>query len=168
MKYAIVYSSLTGNTKLLATTIRDSLPKEDCIYFGSPAQIALKAKRVYVGFWTNQGCCDEKTIAFLKEITTQEIFLFGTAGFGNDTYYSEILKNSCRYISSSARLVGSFMCQGKMPLTVRTRYEKMLSGVNESEKTAKINEKIANFDQALTHPDSDDLSALKKALQIEK
>ena len=36
MRYAIVYSSHTGNTAMLAQAIREVLPPEDCIYFGAP------------------------------------------------------------------------------------------------------------------------------------
>ena len=40
MSYAIVYSSQTGNTKQLAETLRETLPQEDCRYFGTPAEAA--------------------------------------------------------------------------------------------------------------------------------
>ena len=34
MRYAIVYSSPTGNTALLAQAIREALPQAECLYFG--------------------------------------------------------------------------------------------------------------------------------------
>lgn len=34
MRYAIVYSSRTGNTARLAETIRETLGQETCLYFG--------------------------------------------------------------------------------------------------------------------------------------
>ena len=34
MKYAIVYSSKTGNTAALADRLHDILPHEHCVYFG--------------------------------------------------------------------------------------------------------------------------------------
>lgn len=54
MSYAIVFSSRTGNTALLAQTIWDTLPG-DCLYFGTPDPKALEAETVYVGFWTDKG-----------------------------------------------------------------------------------------------------------------
>ena len=33
-KYSIVYSSLTGNTKVLADAIHGALPQDECEYFG--------------------------------------------------------------------------------------------------------------------------------------
>lgn len=57
MSYAIVFSSRTGNTALLAQTIWDTLPG-DCLYFGTPDPKALEAETVYVGFWTDKGSCE--------------------------------------------------------------------------------------------------------------
>ena len=44
MQYAIVYTSLTGNTARLAQALRDSLPAGDCLYFGAPDAAALAAE----------------------------------------------------------------------------------------------------------------------------
>ena len=44
MTYAIIYSSKTGNTRLLAETLRDTLPTADCLYFGEPSDEALRAE----------------------------------------------------------------------------------------------------------------------------
>ena len=40
-KYSIVYSSLTGNTKMLADAIHGALPQDECEYFGV-SDIAVK------------------------------------------------------------------------------------------------------------------------------
>lgn len=55
MKYSIVFSSVTGNTRQLADAILSVLPQENLRYFGPPAEIALEADCLYVGFWTDQG-----------------------------------------------------------------------------------------------------------------
>ena len=56
-----------------------------------------------------------------------------------------------------ARVVGTYMCQGKMPQAVRARYEAM----PESPHRAAM---LENFDQALGHPDQQDLAAVKAAV----
>ena len=43
MSYAIVFSSRTGNTALLAQTLQEQLPQADCCYFGAPDAAALAA-----------------------------------------------------------------------------------------------------------------------------
>ena len=157
MKYAIVYSSRTGNTELLAQRLRDSLPKEDCLYVGPPNKEALAAEKLYVGFWTDKGTCDESIAAFLRSITHQQVFLFGTAGFGGaPAYFEKILTAVKENLSETATVTGSYMCQGKMPVSVRKRYESM-------EKSAGRQAMLDNFDRALSHPNEQDFSALVEA-----
>lgn len=162
MTYAIVYSSQTGNTKLLADTIREELPKEDCLYFGLPSELALDADRIYVGFWTDKGVCNADTISFLKHVTTQEIYLFGTAGFGQTPeYFDKVLQKTEKHLPKSAKLIGAFMCQGKMPLSVRTRYEKLM---HSPVPVPNLKAMIENFDQAFSHPNEHDLNSLKEGI----
>ena len=52
-RYSIIFSSLTGNTRQLAETIRVVLPAEDCDYFGAPETAELHSGMLYVGFWTD-------------------------------------------------------------------------------------------------------------------
>ncbi|RHR11280.1 hypothetical protein DWX58_02200 [Pseudoflavonifractor sp. AF19-9AC] len=160
MKYAIVYSSKTGNTKLLAQAIGSALPPEDCLYFGPPSPEALTAQRVYVGFWTDKGTCDGETQSFLSSLTNQEVFLFGTAGFGGaPAYFEKILSSVQAHVPASAHVLGGYMCQGKMPQAVRQRYEAM-------EDSPRRTAMLENFDRALSHPDHEDLDGVKKAVQV--
>lgn len=159
MSYAIVYSSRTGNTALLAQAIRDALPAKDCIYFGQPDSQALAADTLYIGFWTDKGTCDELTADFLKRVTNQKVFLFGTAGFGGaPDYFERILCRTRENLGPETMEIGSYMCQGKMPQAVRNRYEKM-------EPSPRREAMIENFDQAVSHPDAEDIEHLKAAVQ---
>ena len=158
MRYAIVYSSRTGNTALLARTIREALPPEDCVYFGPPDPAALEADRVYAGFWTDKGTCDEAMAAFLEGLKDQRVFLFGTAGFGGaPAYFDQILQRVRTHLDPAVQVVGTFMCQGKMPQAVRQRYAAM-------EDSPRRTAMLANFDRALSHPDEEDLAALRAAV----
>ena len=164
MKYAIIYSSKTGNTKLLADNIYETLNKDECIYFGEPDTKALDADRIYVGFWTDKGSCNEETAAFLKSVSNKELFLFGTAGFGEDQdYFDTVLKKTSKNISKDNKVIGSFMCQGKMPYSVRERYEKMKQS---KIKIPNIDTLIKNFDKALSHPDSNDIENLCNEIKL--
>lgn len=160
MKYAIVYSSKTGNTKLLATTILNQRKEDDCVYIGEPSPKALLADIIYIGFWTDKGTCQEEIKAFLHELQQQKIFLFGTAGFGGDqSYFDRILASVKKEVPEGVEIVGSFMCQGKMPMAVRQRYEGMLS------QNERMQAMIDNFDLALSHPDEKDVETLIQEVQ---
>lgn len=159
MHYAIVYSSRTGNTAQLARAIREALPQEDCIYFGAPDAKALEAEMIYVGFWTDKENCDQDTAAFLKSLTHQRVFLFGTAGYGGSpAYFEKMLGRTKENLGSEVQVAGTYMCQGKMPQAVRTRYEAM-------EESPIRTMMLENFDRALTHPDAEDLTRLQAAVR---
>ena len=55
------------------------------------------------------------------------------------------------------QVVGTYMCQGKMPQVVRDRYEAM-------EDSPRRTMMLENFDRALSHPDQQDLDGLKQAV----
>lgn len=146
--YTVVYNSLTGNTKLLADTIKNVLPDND------------NNDIVFVGFWTDKGTADSKTIEYLKLLRDKKIFLFGTCGFGGSvTYFDRILTNVKSNIDSSNEMIGEYMCQGKMPSSVRERYLKMKESDN---CPPNIDALIDNFDRALSHPDEKDLDKLSQ------
>ena len=159
-KYSIIFSSLTGNTKKLADTIRAVLPAEDCDYFGAPKAEELHSEILYIGFWTDKGNADSATLELLSKLRDKKVFLFGTAGFGgSEAYFQKILEHVKQSVGPSNSVFGEYMCQGKMPQSVRDRYMKMKT---QPEHPANIDALIENFDRALSHPDEDDLERLRK------
>lgn len=166
MKYTVVYSSNTGNTEMLAKEIPEMMKDQEllgCFRVGEQeADSAVKeAELIFVGFWTDKGDCDEKMAGFLEQLDGKKIMLFGTAGFGQDKeYFERILGNVKRHLKSTNLVSGEWMCQGKMPMAVRKRYESMRESQPE-----RAEELIANFDQALSHPDSQDLEAFRNAVR---
>lgn len=162
IRYSIIYSSQTGNTKKLAETISAVLPVDLCDYFGTADDYSATSDMLYVGFWTDKGNADPSTRKLLKSIHNKQIFLFGTAGFGgSETYFHKILDAVKNDIDDSNSVVGEFMCQGKMPESVRARYEKMKSLPIHM---PNLDAMIQNFDAALSHPDEKDLDALRTAV----
>ena len=161
MKYAIVFSSQTGNTKQLAEAVSSVLPQADLCFFGSPSQEALQAERLFIGFWTDKGRCNQEISDFLKTLKGKEVFLFGTAGFGgSQEYFDKILSSVQKCLGASNTVIGTYMCQGKMPQSVRERYVKMK---NSPLPIPNVDKMIENFDTAVSHPDETDLQKLKYA-----
>ena len=160
--YSIIFSSLTGNTKKLAEAIHELLPKDKCDYFGATEAQVPQSELLYIGFWTDKGNADSGTLDFLSKLKNKKIFLFGTAGFGgSDAYFQKILGKIRQSFDTSNIVVGEYMCQGKMPFSVRERYLKMKE---KPEYPSNLDELIENFDHALSHPDTNDLEKLRKAI----
>lgn len=113
---------------------------------------------LFVGFWTNQGVADQAAQKLLGQLRNRKIFMFGTAGFGgSEAYFQAILDKTKAFIDDSNTVIGTYMCQGKMPLSVRERYMKMKE---QPDHMPNIDAMIENFDKALSHPDADDLVKL--------
>lgn len=62
-KYSIIYSSLTGNTKVLADAIHEALPQDECEYFGVSDTVIPSSELVRVVIQH-----------FLKTIVVQFVF----------------------------------------------------------------------------------------------
>ena len=162
-KYSIIYSSLTGNTKVLADAIHEALPQDECEYFGVSDTVIPSSELLYIGFWTDKGNADTKTLQLLSQLKNKQIFLFGTAGFGgSDVYFRKILNQVKQFVDASNVIVGEYMCQGKMPVSVRQRYEAMKA---KPLHIPNLDALIENFDKALSHPDAADLEQLKQAVK---
>lgn len=163
MKYAVVYASATGNTAMLAEEIRSYMKNAKCVYFGEAKENIPPVDIIFAGFWTDKGNCSDEIGNYLAGLQGQKIFLFGTAGFGGSKeYFSRILEQVKGHIPDGNTVIGTFMCQGKMPASVKARYEKMLESDPENER---IKAMLINFDQALSHPDHHDLEELRAAVQ---
>ena len=159
-QYSILFSSLTGNTKKLADAIHETLPEEGCEYFGAIKTPVPSSELLYIGFWTDKGNADNETLTLLSTLKNRRIFLFGTAGFGgSDAYFQKILGQVRQSIDPSNTIIGEYMCQGKMPQSVRTRYEAI-----EKADPVKAKPMLDNFDKALSHPDKKDIENLEKAV----
>ena len=160
MKYAVVYTSQTGNTAQLADAIAAALPAGSCGYCGTPNPEAAAAEVIFAGFWTDKGSCDAAMAAFLAGLCDKPVFLFGTAGFGGDpAYFAQILERVAANLGPGCRVVGQYMCQGKMPMAVRARYAAMAQ-----QEPEKFQPMLDNFDRALAHPDEADLAGAAAAV----
>ena len=158
MKVAIIYSSITGNTKLLAETIKSEI-KEEIVYFGEPINEEIDADIYFIGSWTNKGDASNDIINFLKKLKNKKIAYFATTGYGGSTtYYDTLFSRVKQYIDSSNTILGYFYCQGKMPIQIKERYIKMITE-NPNDKNLEVS--IKNFEDALTHPDVNDLETVK-------
>ncbi|MDO5402484.1 MAG: flavodoxin family protein [Eubacteriales bacterium] len=157
MKIAIIYKSITGNTRLLAEAINEAL-HENVVYIGEPKE-RIAADFYFIGSWTDKGMCCTEIADFMKTLDNKRIAYFGTAGFGGSKEYYQSLfdrvKKLCQFTSS---MEDYFFCQGKMPMNVRNRYVSML---HEHPEDKKLEVSIKNFDEALKHPDEADIRNVK-------
>lgn len=134
-KTLVTYSSLTGNTKMVAEKIFEIIDGEkEIISLNQIQNINIENfNRIIVGFWVDKGNADKRTKEFIKKISGKEIAYFGTLGanpmskHGNDV--RERVSNLC---SEKNKFLGGFLCRGKID--------------------PKLVEKMGKFPLKLIHP----------------
>lgn len=144
-----------------------SAPVESTSSTSTIATQASEADVVFVGFWCDKGSCSPAVQHFLQGLAGKCVFLFGTCGFGeSDEYFAQILDRVRAYLPADAQYIGGAMCQGKMGMGVKRRYEGMLEKDSESAQARML---IDNWNKAQSHPNEDDVSriaaAAKEALE---
>ena len=129
----------------------------------APSALTLAAQAgeadvVFVGFWCDKGSCSPAVQHFLQGLAGKRVFLFGTCGFGeSDEYFAQILDRVRAYLPAEAQCVGGAMCQGKMGVGVKRRYEGMLEKDPENAQARML---IDNWNKAQSHPNEGDFSRI--------
>lgn len=159
MKTQVLYKSRTGNTEKIAKAIFEAIPGKYKDIAQMDGQTDYEMGDVYfVGFWTDRGTASVDILDYLGSLQGKKIALFGTCGMGEDPEYFKKIEESIRvFIEDDNEYLGAFICQGKMPISVREKYVKMKNSSNEKQ----VNAMIQNFDKAMLHPDGNDLRNAK-------
>ena len=132
-----------------------SAPAELTLSASTIATQASEADVVFVGFWCDKGSCSPAVQHFLQGLAGKRVFLFGTCGFGeSDEYFAQILDRVRTYLPADAQYIGGAMCQGKMGVGVKRRYEGMLEKDPENAQARML---IDNWNKAQSHPNEDDV-----------
>ena len=143
-----------------------SVPAASVSAASAPSASTLAAQAggadvVFVGFWCDKGSCSPAVQHFLQGLAGKRVFLFGTCGFGeSDEYFAQILDRVRAYLPADAQCIGGAMCQGKMGVGVKRRYEGMLEKDPENAQARML---IDNWNKAQSHPNEGDFSRIAAA-----
>ncbi|WP_455539227.1 flavodoxin family protein [Terrisporobacter sp.] len=150
MKYAVVYSSATGNTEKLAQAIKNKVGK---CYFGKPSDEALEADVIFLGFWTKGNSCGADIKSFIEKLSNKKVFIFGTAGYDNTQEYLDgILDNVKALVPLSNTIIGSYACQGRVSDAKKASIKEGMP-----EKYGLIKDKLVEGEN---HPNEADINLL--------
>ena len=159
MRTQVLYKSRTGNTEKLAKAVFEAIPGTDKDIAPFHGQTDYNMGDLYfIGFWTDRGSASVEVLDYLGSLQGKRIALFGTCGMGQSPeYYKKIEENIRVFIENDNEYMGAYICQGKMPMAVREKYEHMKNPQNEKQMEAMIR----NFDMAMLHPDEADLRGVR-------
>lgn len=155
MRALVTYSSLTGNTKKVAEAIYEEINIEKDIFKSNEDFNIENYDFIVVGYWVNKGICDDKIKEILEKANNKNIILFGTLGAKeNGPYYESIKKRIEALVPESNKILGHFLCQGKINEKLTERYKEMLKN-NQGDEHVK--EQLKNHEEAMKHPDEKDI-----------
>ena len=162
-KFVVIYASETGNTRQIAEEIFSAIRVENkSIIDIRSFDGTLDADVWFVGFWVNHSTCSLEIIDLLSSLHGKHVALFATCGLsGSGDYYRRIETNVHAFLPEDNNYLGAFFCRGKMPSEIRKRYEEARGTFRDTEKDAACDDVLArmidSFDEALSHPDKQDL-----------
>lgn len=164
MQYEVLFVSQTGNTEKLATAIYEAIPdgEKEIQRLNSDTPLDL-AETYFIGFWTNRGTCSFEVLDYISELHGKNVALFGTCGMGSDpAYYDRIIKQVSAFLPEDNLYLGAFLCQGKMPMQVRNKYQELLEHGDHDGLARRM---LRNFDEALLHPNQEDYVQARKFVE---
>lgn len=152
MKIAIIYSSLTGNTKMIAEAINSEL-KGDIFPLAQAPENLEAYDLLLLGFWADKGGADNKTAEYFKRIKDKKLAFFFTLGADPKSEYAQKLIKNTKELLQGNEVLASFHCQGKIDpkiLELSPKYGEMTE------------ERRARIEEAQKHPNEKDLEEAKK------
>lgn len=162
MKIAIVYSSLSGNTKKLAQGMFDSIEGHEKKIFDIKENPDISDfDIVATGFWIDKSFPNNPMKDFIASLRDKKVFLFGTMGFFPDSSHGEnCIANSKSLVDESNDLIGYFICNGKISEKLLARIPQLKAdtpGMKGFIAAMTDKKNLTKFDILAEHVNEDDI-----------
>ena len=157
MKMLVVYSSKTGNTRMIAEAVHSVMPEGTTI---SPVETAPAPEGydfIALGFWVDKGQPDHSMSEYMDRVHGTRVGLFGTLGAWPDSDHArESMQKAIERVADN-KVLGTFLCQGKVDPKLLAVMARMTD--NPHPMTA---ERKARIEEAAKHPDETDCVNARK------
>lgn len=159
MKILVVYSSLTGNTKMIAESVAEAIPGCDLMAV-EDLPTAETYDVIFPGFWVDRGHADDKMLAYMETIKGKKVAPFFTLGAWPDSEHADDVFEDTKKRLSGNEIIGNYRCQGKVDPKLLERMKQMTNNPhpNTPEREARLKE-------AAKHPDANDCAKAKTFAQ---
>jgi flavodoxin len=155
MKCMVVYSSKTGNTKMIAEAICKAMPQNTEFYAVENAPSPDGYDFIAVGGWVDKGRPDEAAQHYMQNIHKQRVGLFLTLGACPDSQHAAESMQKAKDLLKDNQILGCFICQGKVAPELIDMMARMTKD-QPDHPHAMNEERRARLAQAAKHPDEQD------------
>lgn len=156
-RWAVIYSSLTGNTRAIAEKIAGAAGEADLFEVKNAPADFSEYEVVAIGYWLKRGGADPLTSELLPKIQNANVVLFETHGAEPKSEHTITAFARAAYLlGEGCKILGTFSCQGKVnPAMIEHRL-----------KTAKADDphlgSIERLKKAANHPNEEDFQAAEE------
>ena len=156
-KWAVIYSSTTGNTKAIAEEIANTAGGD--LYRVQDAPTNLSAYEVVaLGYWLRRGGPDDLMKAYLPKVTNARTVLFQTHGADVGSEHAVTSFARAGYLlGAGCEILGTFSAQGKLAPALIARRKK-----SDPDDTHNSPEAQERWQRAADHPNEDDRAAARE------
>lgn len=158
MKSLVVYSSRTGNTRMIAEAIHSVMPESTEIFAVENAPDPAGYDFIALGFWVDKGAPDDAMARYMDNVQGKSVGLFGTLGAWPDSDHARESMQKAVACVGGNQVLGTFLCQGKVDPKLLEAMAKM-GGTNPHPMTE---ERRARIEEAAKHPDETDCENARK------
>jgi len=161
----VLYSSRTGNTKIVAEAIAGALRDSELRPVRELPADLTPYDLLFLGFWAFRRGADMETRAVVEKLSGKRIALFATAGAYSDSPSAKsYLENTAALLEGNNTYLGGFICQGRVH-----SYHVSRRGPHTEEVHPLTPERRDRLEEAEKHPDAEDLArAAAFAREMEK
>lgn len=157
-KWAVIYSSVTGNTKQIAEAIAKEAEShaEGCDLFrvqDAPQDVS-GYEVVFLGYWLRLGAPDPLMLKYLPKVTGTKVCFFQTHGTAPTSEHAITSFARAGYLlGPDCEILGTYGCRGKInPALLQKR-------TNLGPDDPHVGpESVKRWELASTHPDQQDLA----------
>ena len=155
-KWAVIYSSVTGNTKTIAEEIAGAAGADLFRVQDAPQDLS-GYEVVALGCWLRRGGPDDLMKAYLPTVTNARTVLFQTHGadVGSEHAVTSFAR-SAYLLGAGCEILGTFSAQGKLSPALIERRRK--AGPDDTHNSPAAQER---WMRAADHPDEADRAAAR-------
>lgn len=159
MRYAVIYQSKSGNTRLLAEKIYQTIKSQNKVISDLEQLSEIPQADVYfIGFGVRNNSCSIEVINLLEKLENARYALFLTCGYMPTEQYKEALRKHLDvWLPETGTILDMLVCQGKVEWEQR---DIMYRQMSEEEETLR-----EMFYYGNNHPDEKDLESAERFVE---
>lgn len=162
MKIAVVYSTLTGNTRKVAEAIHAALPEGAEIFDVQQAPAPDAYDLVAMGFWVDRGTADARAAAYMPQIKGKKVFSFFTLGAEPISEHAEkCVTATTELYGEGCEIIGTYRCRG----AIDPKLIEKMKQFPPDHPHAATEQSRKRWAEAAKHPDDADLAAAAEAIR---